>query len=175
MQQANQIGYPVVLKLHSYTVTHKADVGGVQLNLHDAAAVGRAYQAIEDSVRARSGPGHFGGVTVQPMVKTEGYEFILGSSIDRQFGPVLLFGTGGRLVEVFKDRAFALPPLNTTLARSLMEQPRIYSVLNQFRGPKPIDVVALKRLLVHFQPSCALNNTGSGKSKSTRCTSRTRA
>jgi acetyltransferase len=68
-------------------------------------------------------------VTVQPMVTAEGYELIVGSSIDAQFGPVLLFGTGGQLEEVFKDRALALPPLNTTLARRMMEQTWFFTVL----------------------------------------------
>src|SRR5205823_1891546 len=102
---AGEIGYPVVLKLHSETITHKTDVGGVQLSLGDAAAVRRAYRAIEAAVRERAGAEHFQGVTVQPMVKPDGYELIVGSSLDPQFGPVLLFGTGGQLVEIFQDRA----------------------------------------------------------------------
>ena len=102
---AMAIGFPVVLKLHSRTITHKTDVGGVQLNLADADAVRRAFRSIEESVRDRAGPGHFDGVSVQPMAKLDGYELIVGSSLDPQFGPVLLFGTGGQLVEVFRDRA----------------------------------------------------------------------
>jgi len=154
IDQANQIGYPVALKLHSETITHKTDVDGVQLNLPDGAAVGRAYQTIEAAVLGKMGPGNFSGVTVQPMVKTEGYELILGCGVDAQFGPVLLFGTGGRLVEVFKDRALALPPLNTTLARRLMEQTRFYAALKEFRGRKPVDLVALEHLLVRFSQLC---------------------
>ena len=84
------------------------------------------------------------------MVKLDGYELIIGSSIDPQFGPVLLFGTGGTLVEVFKDRALALPPLNTTLARRMMEQTKIYDALQGVRGRKPVDLEALERLLVRF-------------------------
>jgi acetyltransferase len=84
------------------------------------------------------------------MSKLEGYELILGSSIDPQFGPVLLFGLGGSLVEVFKDRALALPPLNTTLARRMMEQTRIYKALQGVRGRKPVDIQALELLMVHF-------------------------
>ena len=99
---AEAMGFPVVLKLHSETITHKTDVGGVQLNLRDADAVRDAFSKIKFSVQERVGAGHFLGVTVQPMVKMEGYELIVGSSIDQQFGPVLLFGTGGQLVEVFK-------------------------------------------------------------------------
>jgi acetyltransferase len=147
---AEAIGYPVVLKLLSETITHKTDVGGVQLNLADAQAVRRAYQSIEASVGEKVGAEHFQGVTVQPMVNRDGYELILGSSLDPQFGPVLLFGLGGQLVEVFKDRALALPPLNTTLARRMMEQTRIYTALQGVRGRAPVDLVALEQLLVRF-------------------------
>src|SRR5919202_2122199 len=99
VRHAEELGYPVVLKLYSETVTHKTDVGGVRLDLPDAEAVREAYGSIEASVAEKVGAEHFGGVTVQPMVSTEGYELIVGSSIDPQFGPVLLFGSGGQLVE----------------------------------------------------------------------------
>jgi acetyltransferase len=148
---ANEIGYPVVLKVYSETITHKTDVGGVQLNLGDAGAVKRAFEAIRNSVSTKVGAEHFQGVTVQPMIKLkDAYELIVGSSLDPQFGPVLLFGTGGQLVEVFKDRALALPPLNTTLARRMMEQTKIYKALKGVRGRKPVDLAALEVLLVRF-------------------------
>ncbi|MFZ5879419.1 MAG: GNAT family N-acetyltransferase [Chloroflexota bacterium] len=149
-QAADAIGYPVVLKIHSETITHKTDVGGVLLNLADAQAVRAGYTSIEKSVTEKVGAEHFLGVTVQPMAKLEGYELILGSSIDPQFGPVLLFGLGGQLVEVFKDRALGIPPLTTTLARRMMEQTRIYTALKGVRGRDPIDLPALERLLVRF-------------------------
>jgi acetyltransferase len=147
---AGEIGYPVVLKLHSETITHKTDVGGVQLNLATPEAVRRAYTSIAESVESKAGAGAFLGVTVQPMVKVEGYELILGSSLDTQFGPVLLFGLGGQLVEVFKDRALGLPPLTTTLARRMMEQTRVFTALKGVRGREPVDLVALERILVRF-------------------------
>ena len=150
VKAANEIGYPCVLKLYSETITHKTDVGGVQLNLSDEEAVRRAYQFIEESVRVKAGAEHFQGVTVQPMIKLEGYELILGSSIDPQFGSVLLFGMGGQLVEVFRDRALGLPPLNTTLARLMMEQTKVYTALKGVRGRKSVDLAALEKLLVHF-------------------------
>jgi acetyltransferase len=84
------------------------------------------------------------------MVKMAGYELIIGSSLDAQFGPVLLFGTGGQLVEVFHDRAIALPPLNTTLARRMMEQTQIYKALKGVRGRKSVDMAALEQLMVVF-------------------------
>ncbi len=148
---AQGLGYPVVLKLHSETITHKTDVGGVQLNLGDATAVERAWQAIQDSVTEKAGAEHFGGVTVQRMVRSSGaYELILGSILDSQFGPVVLFGTGGQLVEVFEDRSLAIPPLNTTLARRMIEQTKIFKALKGVRGRKPVDLARLERLLVRF-------------------------
>lgn len=167
--RAARIGYPVVLKLFSETLTHKSEVGGVRLDLRTAAAVRRAWRDIKRCVEEHTGPDpapsaiepgsgappagrprHFLGVTVQPMVPLEGCELILGSSIDPQFGPVLLFGAGGRRVEIFRDRALALPPLNATLARRLIEQTRIHAALRGARGDKPIDLDALCRLLVRF-------------------------
>ncbi|VXD22934.1 bifunctional acetate--CoA ligase family protein/GNAT family N-acetyltransferase [Planktothrix paucivesiculata] len=150
VNSAEQLGYPVVLKLLSKTITHKTDVGGVKLNLNTPEAVLQAYTSIESSVTQQVGAEHFQGVTVQKMVKLEGYELIIGSSLDVQFGPVLLFGMGGQLVEVFKDRALALPPLNTTLARRMMEQTKIYKALLGVRGRHSVDMEALKQLLVRF-------------------------
>lgn len=150
VEQAISIGYPVVLKLHSETITHKTDVGGVKLNLHTAAEVTGAFAEIQASVAAKAGPQHFLGVTVQPFAKLDGYEIILGSSIDPQLGPVLLFGTGGQLVEVYKDSALALPPLNATLARHMMEQTRIYTALQGVRGRKAVDLAELDDLVVRF-------------------------
>ncbi|MHB8485929.1 MAG: bifunctional acetate--CoA ligase family protein/GNAT family N-acetyltransferase [Candidatus Acidiferrales bacterium] len=147
---ATKIGFPVVLKLHSETITHKTDVGGVKLNLGDAQAVREAYRAIQTSVAERAGQGHFLGVTVQPMVKAAGYELIVGSTVDAQFGPVIVFGSGGELVEVYRDRAVALPPLNTTLAQRMIEQTRIFKALSGVRGRKPVSLATLAGLLVRF-------------------------
>jgi acetyltransferase len=150
VEAADGMGYPVVLKLHSETITHKTDVGGVQLNLRNEEEVRRAFAAIESSVAEKAGREHFQGVNVQPFAKLEGYELIVGSSIDPQFGPVLLFGMGGQLVEVFQDRGLALPPLNTTLARRLMERTKIYTALKGVRGRPPVDLEGLEQLLVRF-------------------------
>jgi acetyltransferase len=150
VERAAEIGYPVVVKIYSRTITHKTDVGGVQLNLSDEAEVRQAYRTIEQSVREKVGAEHFEGVTVQPMIQWTGYEIIVGSSIDPQFGPVLLFGMGGQLVEVFKDRALALPPLNSTLALRMMERTKIFTALKGVRGRRPVDIEALQHLLVRF-------------------------
>ncbi len=147
---AAELGYPAVLKLYSQTITHKTDVGGVRLNLSDGEAVRHAYCAIEQSVRRRVGAKHFLGVTVQPMIELDGYEIVLGCSPDPQFGPVLLFGAGGPLVELLRDHTLALPPLNTTLARRMMERTWIFHFLQGSRGRRPVDLGALERLLVRF-------------------------
>jgi acetyltransferase len=149
-EAAAAIGFPVVLKVFSESITHKTDVGGVRLDLKDEAAVRRAFREIKCSVSEKAGVEHFAGVTVQPMVRLEGYELILGSSVDAQFGPVLLFGSGGQLVEVYRDRALALPPLNTTLAHRLMEQTRIFTALKGVRGRRAVNLIELEKLLVRF-------------------------
>jgi len=150
VELAESIGYPVALKINSTTITHKSDVGGVRLNLFDAEAVRGAYHAIERSVAERVGAEHFHGVGVQPMIQPEGCELLLGCALDPEFGPVILFGAGGRHVEVLGDRALALPPLNTTLARRLMEQTKIHQALKGVRGQPPADMAALEQLLVRF-------------------------
>ena len=147
---AEQMGFPVVLKLWSNTLTHKTDVDGVQLNLPDADSVRAAFRRIRDSVAQKAAGQDFLGVTVQPMVQERGYELIVGSSLDAQFGPVLLFGAGGQLVEVFRDNAVGLPPLNRTLARRLIEQTRIFTALKGVRGRVPVDIGLLEEIMVRF-------------------------
>ena len=144
---AQEIGHPVAVKLHSTSITHKSDVGGVQLGLASDEEVKTAFDRIRDNIVGEG----FDGVSVQPMVdRSDGYELIIGSTMDEQFGPVLLFGSGGQLVGVYKDRALGLPPLNTTLARRMMEQTKIYDALKGVRGREPVDLDALESLLVRF-------------------------
>lgn len=151
VEVSEAIGYPVVLKLNSETITHKTDVGGVRLDLATADEVRHAYETMKTAVSQKYSADDFKGVTVQPMLKlNEGYELILGASPDPQFGPVLLFGTGGTLVEVFKDRALGLPPLTTTLARRMMERTKIYHALQGVRGRESVDLAALEELMVRF-------------------------
>ncbi len=148
---SEEMGYPVVLKLNSRSITHKTDVDGVQLNIQSEEEVRQAWERIKAGVTRVHGEGHFNGVSVQPMVKmSDAYELIIGSSPDPQFGPVILFGSGGSLVEVFKDRALALPPLSTTLAHRMMEQTKIYEALHGVRGREAVDMDALENLLVRF-------------------------
>jgi acetyltransferase len=144
---ASDMGFPVVVKLHSETITHKSDVGGVKLNLHSPEQVHDAFLEIQRGVKAED----FLGVTVQPMLDTtDSFELIVGSSLDAQFGPVMLFGMGGTLVEVFQDNSIALPPLNSNLAHLLMKNTKIYKALKGVRGRKSADIAAIEKLIVNF-------------------------
>ena len=146
LEYACDISYPIVLKLFSDTITHKSDVGGVKLNLANETAVKTAFNDIKNAVA----PSDFQGVTVQPMVKLQGLELIICSSCDAQFGPVMLFGSGGVMVEIYKDRSLGFPPLTTTLARRMIEHTKIYQALLGFRGQKGVDLAELEELLVAF-------------------------
>lgn len=143
---ADKVGYPVVLKLLSETITHKTDVGGVQLDLKDKAAVEKAYHTIEQAVKNAD----FGGVTVQKMVTFKGTELIFGSTCDPQLGPVVLFGAGGVFVEVFKDSMLGLAPLGPARARAMIEGTKIVQALKGTRGAQGVDLDKLTNLLVHF-------------------------
>jgi acetyltransferase len=152
---ARELGFPVAVKLWSRVITHKTDVGGVKLGVADAAAVARAFDDIRAGALAAAGEGAgagvFLGVTVQPMIdRSAGYELILGSTVDRQLGPVVMFGAGGELVEVLRDKAIGLPPLTTALARHLIDETRISRALRGVRGRPPADLDRLAALLVRF-------------------------
>jgi acetyltransferase len=155
--QAEKMGFPVVVKLFSETITHKSDVGGVVLNVKSAQAAKEAYATILKNVTEKKGKEHFQGVTVQQMIAIEGYEIILGCSPDPQFGPVLLFGQGGQLVEVMKDKSLGLPPLTPNLAGLMLEETKIYKALKGVRGRKPVDIEELKRIMVRFSLLAAEN------------------
>jgi acetyltransferase len=151
IEAAREMGFPVAVKLWSRVITHKTDVGGVKLRIADADAVARAFDEIRASAIAAGGEAAFLGVTVQPMVdRSAGHELIVGSTVDRQLGPVLMFGAGGELVEVMRDRALALPPLTTTLARRLIDETKIARALRGVRGRPPVDLDGLSSLLVRF-------------------------
>jgi acetyltransferase len=148
---ADGVGYPVVVKINSETITHKTDVGGVKLNIHSAEQVREAFCEIEKDVEAKFSRDYFQGVTVQPMVDVrDSYELIVGASPDSQFGPVMLFGSGGTLVEIYQDKALALPPLNSNLAHLMMKETKIYKALKGTRGRSSVDLSALERLIVNF-------------------------
>ncbi len=146
---AETVGYPVVLKILSQDIVHKSDVGGVRLNLHDATEVLAAAQAMLQRVAERQPGARIEGFTVQPMVRrAHSHEVIVGASIDPMFGPVILFGAGGVSVEVVADHAVALPPLNTSLARSLISRTRISKLLQGYREVPAADHDAIVHVLL---------------------------
>ncbi|MEM3673137.1 MAG: GNAT family N-acetyltransferase [Candidatus Bathyarchaeia archaeon] len=147
---AKQIGYPVVLKILSPQIIHKSDAGGVALNLTCDSEVEQAFENIMKLAKEYNPNAEIIGVTVQPMIKRRGYEIIIGSKKDSIFGPVILFGMGGVGVELFKDFAIGLPPLNQTLARRLMEETKVYQLLKGYRNMPPANVKLLEEILVRF-------------------------
>jgi acetyltransferase len=145
---AERIGFPVVLKVESPTITHKSDVGGVFLRLVSKVAVREAFSSIKNNVIDRYGKEAFFGVTVQKMVEAKGIELIVGSSIDPQFGPVILFGAGGIYVEAFRDEALGFPPLNALLARKMIERTKISRALANSRGGGKVPLEPIEDLLI---------------------------
>ncbi|KAA6380738.1 MAG: Acetyl-CoA synthetase (ADP-forming), partial [Streblomastix strix] len=148
---AKKIGYPVVLKVHSETITHKSDVGGVKLNLKTDDDVKNAYNEIKANVTKNASAADFLGVVILPQVTLkDSYEIILGANIDGQFGPVILFGLGGVLVEVFKDKGLGLAPLNKTYAKQLVLKTKIFKALQGVRGRKPVNEDELLLTIIKF-------------------------
>ena len=144
---AQEIGFPVVLKIVSPEIAHKSDVGGVALSLGDAGAVRAAYEAMMESV-GRAAPGaSVEGVSVQQMAEP-GTEVIIGTTTDAQFGPVMMFGLGGIFVEVMKDVAFRIVPLEPRDARQIVREIKGYPVLEGIRGQPGTDIAALERMIL---------------------------
>jgi len=144
---AKKFGYPAVLKVVSPDVTHKSDVGGVRLGLDSPEAVTAAFAEIVEAVKKRQPDARIEGVAVQKMARP-GIEVIVGMSKDPQFGPVLMFGLGGILVEVLKDVAFRIVPLEPRDARQMVREIKGFPVLQGFRGQEPADLEALEKLLL---------------------------
>ncbi|KAJ4462095.1 acetyl-CoA synthetase [Paratrimastix pyriformis] len=151
VEWATKFGFPVVLKLHSETITHKSDVGGVKLGLQNGEDVRRAYNEIKESVTAKCGADAFLGCVVMPMIKLkDAYEIILGCNCDPTFGPTVLFGLGGILVEVFKDKALGLAPVNRPFAQRLLAKTKIFKALQGVRGKAPVNIDQLIDVILRF-------------------------
>jgi len=144
---AKKFGYPAVLKVVSPDVTHKSDVGGVRLGLDSPEAVTAAFAEIVDAVTKHQPDARIEGVAVQKMARP-GIEVIIGMSKDPQFGPVLMFGLGGILVEVLKDVAFRIVPLEPRDARQMVREIKGFPVLQGFRGQEPADLEALEQIIL---------------------------
>ena len=147
MKAAEEMGFPVVLKVVSPDVAHKSDFGGVRLGLESKEEVGRAFDEILGSVKAAQPDARIEGVAVQKMAPA-GTEVIIGMSKDPQFGPVMMFGLGGVFVEVLKDVAFRIVPLEPRDAREMVREIKGFAVLEGVRGQKPADLGALENLIL---------------------------
>ena len=144
---ARDVGFPVALKICSPDVAHKSDVGGVQLNLTSEDAVRNGFAAITKSVQKAQPKATLDGVSVQPMAQP-GVEVIIGLTTDPQFGPVVMFGLGGVHVEVLKDVAFRLVPLNQYDARTMIREITGLPLLTGHRGQAAVDLTALEQILL---------------------------
>jgi acetyltransferase len=145
---AEALGFPVVMKINSHDVTHKSDVGGVRLNIDSAQAARTAFKDLVEGVRELRPEANIRGVTVERMVKKRnGRELMVGVLRDPVFGPIVSFGAGGTAVEIMRDRAVALPPLNHLIIRDLIGRTRVARLLEAFRNLPPVDVAAVESVL----------------------------
>lgn len=148
---AARIGYPVAMKILSPDITHKTDVGGVELDLPNAAEVRAAFERIVNAAREHDSEARVEGVTIQRMVSApRGCEMIVGVKRDPVFGAVLMVGSGGIQAELFGDRALELPPLSERLARRMLESLRLWPLLTGFRGRPPMNIEKLLEILMRF-------------------------
>lgn len=147
LRLAVEIGFPVAMKILSPDIVHKSDCGGVRLNVATLADAGEAYDQMWQSARSHYPHARMEGVSVQKMA-APGQEVIIGVSKDPQFGPLLMFGIGGTLVELLKDVSFRIVPLSSRDAQEMIAEIRAYPLLTGFRGAEPVDLVSLERLLL---------------------------
>ena len=144
---SKEMGFPVVLKISSTDVVHKSDSGGVKLGVANATQVGKVYGEIISSIKRAYPEAQIDGVSVQTMAPP-GVEVIVGMSKDAQFGPVLMFGLGGILVEVLKDVSFRIVPVTERDAGEMIKEIKGYPLLQGYRGQKPASIPALEQLIV---------------------------
>ncbi len=146
---AQQLGFPVVMKVNSRDITHKSDAGGVLLNIGNAQGVRAAFLEITENIRKNRPGAQMDGISIEPMiVKPNGRELMVGVICDPVFGPVITFGAGGTMVEVMGDAQVSLPPLNSYLARDLIDRTNVSKLLGAFRHMPPADVDALESVLL---------------------------
>ena len=144
---SKQLGFPVVMKIASPDILHKSDAGGVKLGLKTAKQVGKAYDDIMEGISQKYARAIIWGVSVQKMARP-GVEVVMGMSRDAQFGPVLMFGLGGTLVEILKDVSFRITPLTRNDAGEMIREIKGYPLLEGYRGREPVDVPNLEELLL---------------------------
>jgi acyl-CoA synthetase (NDP forming) len=144
---SQELGFPVVLKIASSDVVHKSDAGGVKLDLGTPEQVGQAYDDIMAAIKKAFPQAKIQGVSVQQMARP-GVEIIVGMSKDAQFGPVLMFGLGGVLVEILKDVSFRIVPLVKRDAAEMIREIKGYPLLEGYRGSEPVDVANLENMIL---------------------------
>ncbi len=148
---AETLGFPLAMKINSPDITHKTDVDGVRLNINNVQSVRKTFRELIESVQALRPQARINGVTLECMYhKPHGRELMAGVIRDEVFGPVISFGAGGTMIEVIRDRATALPPLNTLIIDNLINQTRVSKLLGQFRNQPPVDRDAMIQLLRHL-------------------------
>ena len=147
---SNTINYPVVLKIVSPDISHKSDIGGVVTGVSSDDQLKREYESLIKRVKEKAPQAKIAGISVQKMLEKIDYELILGSKKDKDFGSVIIFGMGGTEAEILKDFSIGLPPLNQTLARRLMEETKVYKMIQGYRGRPPADIKQLEQILTSF-------------------------
>ena len=147
---ASEIQYPVVLKIVSPDIVHKSDVGGVITGIKTREELEREYQLLMENVQKKAPQAKIAGVTVQKMLEDIDYEVILGTKKDKDFGSVIMFGMGGTQAEIFRDISIGIPPLNQKLSQRLIEETRVFKMLQGFRGRTPANMEQLEKILVNF-------------------------
>ncbi|MGD0276038.1 MAG: bifunctional acetate--CoA ligase family protein/GNAT family N-acetyltransferase [Syntrophales bacterium] len=147
---AEEIGYPVVLKIISPQIIFRPDVGGIVTGIKSVEALRGAYNDILERAHKFAPDAVIRGVTVQKMIEVVDYELILGARKDRNFGSVILFGMGGVGVRIFQDFSIGLPPLNQSLARRLIEDTKVFRMLQGYRGKPPMEIRQLEQIIVGF-------------------------
>ena len=150
VEKARRIGYPVVLKVISPDIFDRADVGGLAIGVADEEELRSEFGRMMTRIRGEAPSVHIAGIAVQKMMENIDYHLILGAKKDPKFGTVILFGMGGVGVQVFRDFSVGLPPLNQTLARRLMEETKVYRMLQGYRGKPPADFRQLEQMIVVF-------------------------
>ena len=147
VSHSKELGFPIALKIVSPDILHKTDVGGVKLGLNNELDIGNAYDEIISMIKKQEPAAKIHGVSVQPMARPA-TEVIIGMSKDPQFGPVLMFGLGGILVEVLKDVSFRIVPLTRRDAREMIGEIKGYPILEGYRGQEPANIAVLEELLL---------------------------
>jgi acyl-CoA synthetase (NDP forming) len=147
ISHSKELGFPIALKIVSPDILHKTDVGGVKLGLNNEDDVGNAYDGIISMIKKQEPAAKIQGVSVQAMARPA-TEVIIGMTKDPQFGPVLMFGLGGILVEVLKDVSFRIVPLTRRDAREMIGEIKGYPILEGYRGQEPANIAVLEELLL---------------------------